>query len=459
MVEQGRIVVLGLGVSGYAAADLAAHHAAQVTVLDVGDSPALRERAAMLCERGVRVHLEWPSDAWDEGADLVIVSPGIPPESLLGHLAAGFDCPAISELEYGFRHCPCPILAVTGTNGKTTTVELLVHCLNRAGIRAMAAGNIGKPLCEAARRSSLLDFLVVEVSSFQLERVDRFAPLAAAVLNVSPDHQDRYSSFEEYARTKLRLLANVTRRNRIVLRESLAETEAVQRALPQDDSQPVTFAAHESLFADYFLADDGVLCRRSAPATVRRLLPRTAIRLDGRHNVENVLAALALAQAAGIAPDELARHVATFAPAAHRLELVGVHRGVRFVNDSKATNPDALVQALATTAAAATGQILLIAGGLDKGLDFGSVAPLLAAHAKAVFLIGRCRERLAKQWFRVVSCKVFASLTAAVDAAADDACPGDTILLSPGCASQDMFTDYAERGREFCTLVKRRIKE
>jgi UDP-N-acetylmuramoylalanine--D-glutamate ligase len=455
---RSKILVLGLGLSGMAAAELAARQGAAVTVLDAGASVALRERAESLASRGVDVRLEWHAATWTSPVDLVIISPGIPHQSALGQLARRFECPLISELEYGFRFCSCPILAISGTNGKTTTTELVTHCLKHAGRRVLAAGNIGKPLCEAAARSGQLDFLVVEVSSFQLEHTERFAPLAAALLNVTPDHLDRYADFDDYCRTKLRLFRNVPRADHVVLREDLLELETVRAGLPRDGSTPVAFTSRESLFAGYFLSADNVLCRRTGNSA-ERLMASAELKLRGLLNVEYVLAALALCELAGVPPREVAAHARGFVPGAHRLEVVAVHNGVRFVNDSKATNLDALRQSIAATVAESRGRVCLIAGGVDKGVDFAPIAPLLEKHVSGVFLIGRCRERLAKQWGHAVSCKVFASLAAAVNAAAESAASGDTVLLAPGCASQDMFTDYAERGREFCNLVKRRAGE
>lgn len=431
---------------------------AAVHVLDNAASDLLRDRAEGLRQRGARVCLEWNEPAWPGTPDLVVISPGIAAASVLGRLAAGVLCPLVSELEYGFQHCACPILAVSGTNGKTTVVELLRHSLQRAGLKVEAAGNIGIPLSAVARRSAACDFVVVEVSSFQLEHVRRFTPLVAAILNVTPDHLDRYRDLTEYRNTKLRLLQNMTDSRRIVLREDLFKHEDVQRALPADGRNPIRFAADETPCADYFATADGRLCRRLGDS-VQELLARAELRLQGGHNVENVLAAFAIAQAAGLDPKKLAEPARTFAPSSHRLELVAANAGIRYVNDSKATNADALCRALTAAAAQTEGRILLIAGGQDKNQNFTTVTALLGEHVKEIFLIGTCRQRLAKQWGHAVSCKMFASLDAAVHAAADAAVPGDTVLLSPGCASQDMFADYAERGRRFRALVKRRLGE
>lgn len=458
MVQGLKVLVLGLGESGLAAARLARLHGADVTVLDSGRQPAVQERATALRSAGIEAILEWSGDIYGPDPDLVIVSPGIPPAADLGRMAAGFSCPVISELEFGYRLCACPILAVTGTNGKTTTVELLGHCLRKAGLRVAVSGNVGLPLCEAARRSHALDLMVVEVSSFQLERADRFAPLAAAILNVTPDHLDRHGDMDSYLQTKLRIFRHLTHAGDAVVRADLAADPRVRGML---DGDPTVFSPVDDGVSPWFASAHGDVCCRAAGAEPARvLLPAEQVRLPGRHNLENILAVLALADRAGITPDRLAPHLSSFALGPHRLETVAVRGGIRFVNDSKATNPDALVCALETvTAGANRPNVLLLAGGLDKSVSFDGMAPVVGRHVKGVFLIGTSRRRLAKLWGDVVSCKLYASLSAAFDAAVDEAIPGDVVLLSPGCASQDMFANYSERGRAFRDLVQRRFGE
>jgi len=452
------VLVLGLGESGLAAARLARLYGAGVTVLDSGRQVAVQDRASALRSAGIEVVLEWSGDSLAPTPDLAIISPGIPPASDLGRLAAGLKCPVISELEFGYRLCACPILAVTGTNGKTTTVELLGHCLRKAGLRVAVSGNIGLPLCEAARRSHALDLMVVEVSSFQLERAERLAPLAAAILNVTPDHLDRHDDMDSYLQTKLRLLRHLAAPSDAVLRADLAADPRVRQVLK---GQPTTFSDRDDGTSLWFASTHGDLCCRDAAGQPPRLvLSADQVRLPGRHNLENMLAVLALGRRAGIEPERLVPHIASFALGPHRLETVAVRNGVRFINDSKATNPDALIRALETVTAGATRpNVLLLAGGLDKSVSFDGMAPMVSRHVKGVFLIGTSRQRLANLWGDVVSCKLYASLSAAFDAAVDEAVPGDVVLLSPGCASQDMFANYSERGRAFRDLVQRRCGE
>ncbi len=449
MLGGKHILVLGLGVSGEAAAKLAQAHGADVTVLDSSVSPRLRQRTETLREQGIAVELDWTANTWRGAADLCVVSPGIPEDSVLGNVAAGLSCPVISELEFGYRFCECPILAITGTNGKTTTVELATHILRKAGLRVEAAGNVGLPLAEVCRRSGELDFLVVEVSSFQLERIDQFQPFAAALLNVTSDHQDRYDGFAHYFRTKLRLFERMTDTGRILLNTSLMDEADVQEYPLFAMEHPLTFGTSGS----YTVDDDGWLNFEGD-----RIMNRSELQLTGDHNVENVLAALALCRIAGVSHSRAAVHARCFKPSAHRLELVAEQGGVRFVNDSKATNPDAVVQAIETCVrTGGSGQIVLIAGGRDKDMNFEPVLPAIQAHVRAAFLLGESRDHLARIWDSVVQCTKVDSLEAAVEGAIATAAAGDTVLLSPGCASQDMFESYAERGTKFKNALKRRL--
>lgn len=457
------VLVLGIGLSGRAAARLALAHGESVCVLDEGGGEA-RETARQDIEAlGGRVFLNWREEAWPGGAKLVVISPGIPPDGILGRLARRAGCPVIGELEYGFRQCRRPVLAVTGTNGKTTTVELLTHCLQHAGFRACAAGNVGYPLCAAAGaeegEGEALDFFVVEASSFQLETVDRFAPVAAAILNLSPDHMDRYHRLDDYYRAKTNLFANLHEPGTAIVRTDVLACPYVAETLRLRGVKPVLFSSRPGDAGVDFGVDATAthLIDRRSSSTIVGL---AEMKLSGRHNIENALAAVALAAAVGIDPAAMRPGLTSFSPGAHRLQPVAAHRGVTYVNDSKSTNPDSLCRALEAIGRGPGGEkrILLLAGGLDKGLDFALATPFVRAFVKNVFLVGNCRERLAKLWVEDVSCDVFGDLPAAAAAAAKIAVSGDVVLLSPGCASVDMFSSYIERGVVFCEWVNRRVR-
>lgn len=461
-VENKHVLVLGAGISGVAAAELAWRSGARVTVLDGFTNATLVERKSRLENFGATVYLEWTAESWREPVDVAVLSPGIGPDDTLGRLARSLSCPVLGELEFGFAFCACPVLAVTGTNGKTTTVELVVHLLKNAGCKVIGAGNIGLPLSEAALKSAGLDYIVAEVSSFQLERADGFAPLAAAVLNITDDHGDRYESFDNYLETKMKVIANMRNPRRVVMRDDVHALPGVRTHPLFSQDRPIRFAAggdgNGPIDSDYLVDSTGHLAwQRNGSA--EPLLHCDKLRLKGTHNAENALAALGLCEAAGVTIDAVLPYLETFAPSAHRLELLTAHNNVRYVNDSKSTNPDAMVQALRTCAASSQGRILLIAGGRDKRMNFDPVIPFLEAHVKHVYLMGESRSALAALWSPHVPCRMYASLSAIVDDAVDDAEPGDTVLLSPGCASHDMFSDYTQRGNSFAQEIRRRIGE
>jgi UDP-N-acetylmuramoylalanine--D-glutamate ligase len=453
-----RVLVLGLGASGEAAVRLAIARGAACRAVDGGSGQKLEKTADELRLIGAEIDLGWPDDGALPQTDLIVVSPGIAPKTPMGRLVAAADAPVISELEFGSRYCQCPIVAITGTNGKTTTVELTTHLFAGLGLRVQSAGNIGLPLSACARESGELDLLVVEVSSFQLEAVDTFCPSAAALLNVTPDHYDRHGGPDAYLAAKLALFRRMDCADRIVLRGDLASVPAIGDELARLAGTPILFGGGADDQCAFFADNEAFYERRGSEVT--RLAGREELALLGRHNVENALASLALMRAAGHDPREAARALSTFRPSPHRLEPIAEHNGVRYINDSKATNVDAVCRALETVAEDHPGRrVLLLAGGVDKDIDFSSLLPMLEKHVKEAFLIGTCKERLAKEWQDVVSCQQLLTLEEAVSAAAAVARQGDVVLFSPGCASQDMFRNYAHRGDQFRDLVKRRAGE
>lgn len=450
------VVILGLGRSGTAAARLALRQGAAVTVLDSARSPGLEAAARELKQAGATVLLGVGDPALPAPTcDAVVVSPGISPDAPLYRWAASLGPPMISELEFGARAVGADLLAVTGTNGKTTTTQLLTHILTRSGYPTVAVGNIGLPLSQAAIEAPDARFLAVEVSSFQLEAVDTFRPRAAAILNISPDHMDRHGTMHEYRAVKARLLTAVGDASRTVLREDLLDVPAIREALG-DPAAAVTFAPEPSPTATFFADHAGCIHCRVGGQT-RPLLYENELRILGKHNLENVMAALALGQLAGADVHELASQACGFQAAPHRLESVGVLRGVHFINDSKSTNPDSLLRAVESVGGSIRGRIVLIAGGLDKDLPFEATLEPVGTHARAALLIGTCRNALADLWGDALPCHVCGSLEEAFEGAVRIARPGDAVLLSPGCASMDMFANYVERGKLFCQLVTRRM--
>ncbi len=446
------VCVLGLGLSGRAACRLLLDEGARVTAVDAAENDAVSAEAAELRAAGVDARVG--CGAVPEGPfDLVVASPGIPPDS---PLFAGLPANAriVSELELGFHRTVCRTVAITGTNGKTTVTELIQRILEDAGWKSEAAGNIGRPLSGVAARSRGLDCVPVEVSSFQLERIESFRSTAAVLLNITPDHLDRHGSLEAYARVKARVFQNQEKFDwAIGQSEALAYLRSLGVAIP---SKIVTFSAVNRR-ADIY-QDRGLLISR-LPDWSGPLLNMADCRLAGPHNMENVMAALAVGRILHIPLPEMRRSIQAFTPAAHRCELVGELDGVRFVNDSKSTNPDSLQKALeGATSGNGEPHVLLIAGGSDKGLDYHLLGPTLARRVKKAFLIGEMGGKLRASWSLFAPCELNETLDAAFDAAVEAASPGDVVLLSPGCASFDQFENYRQRGDRFRQRTERLIE-
>lgn len=439
------VVVLGLGKSGMAAASLLRRDGARVVVRDEADGAVLEERAERLRELGVRVELGARFD-FAQHFDLAVLSPGVAPERPIVR-ALGRQTPVLSELELAYRHCICPIVAITGTNGKTTTTELIHTMLTDCGKRSVAAGNIGYAFSEAVEGSAGLDTLVLEVSSFQLEKIEQFRPQVAVLLNITPDHLDRYVSMDEYARAKGRIFLNQTADDyAVVSAESLAVMQRLGVAIP---ARTITFSVfnHDAdLWLDW---SDGqtIWCRLPECRGIALRMDETNLR--GRHNAENILATLATGLALGLTVSQMREAIASYCPQPHRCEFVAQINGVTYINDSKATNVDAVAKALQSL----TEPVVLIAGGRDKGLDFAVLKEVVAEKVKVAVLIGETAEKIARSWAEAVPCEQAGSMAEAVRRATAHAAPGDVVLLSPACASFDMFQSYEHRGEEFKRCV------
>jgi len=448
-LENKRVLVVGLGASGRAASDLLRKRGAKVLAIDSAATPQLRREADALRTSGVEVRLgvkEPPGDA----LDLAVISPGVPTQSQLVQDLRRRRIPLIGELELGYQQSLCLNIAITGTNGKTTTTELVERMLKHAHRTTVAAGNIGLPLCAVVDQTRELDFLTLEVSSFQLETIRFFRPVVAVLLNVTPDHLDRYPSMADYTRAKARLFLNQQAFDwAIVQSEALAQMRSLNLEIP---SKVVTFSANNRR-ADLYL-DRGLLLSRLSDWT-GPLFDMDKCRLRGPHNAENLMAALAVGHVLRISLEEMAEALMSYEPAPHRCEWVAEINGVRFVNDSKATNLDAVQKALQTMPAARAGEpnVLLIAGGQDKGFEFHDIGPLLSQRVKRAYLLGETREKIRAAWSLFTPCTVVASLLEAVQQSAANAVPGDIVLLSPACSSFDMFQNYQQRGEVFRQAV------
>jgi len=429
-----RVVVLGLGISGMEAAKLLHDKGARVTVRDQAATGQVAERADALRRLGMRVELG-PDVQPGTDYDLAVLSPGIDPQAPIVETLHQAGLPMFGELELAYRFCQCPIVAITGTNGKTTTTELVEAVLVAAGKRARASGNIGTAFSAAVRESGDLDMMVLEVSSFQLENIVDFRPRISVHLNLTPDHLDRYATMEEYAYAKRQVFRNQTVDDFAVLNAKLS--------LPGLMATRITFSA-EGLAADYQLVDGWLVARGE------QVLEQGRTHLIGGHNAENMLAALAVADLYQVPRGVAVKALCEYQPLPHRCEKVAEIDGVIYLNDSKATNIDALEKALV----AMHSPVVLLAGGKDKGLDFTSLRPLLREKVRTVVLIGEMADKLASAWQSAVPCHKAGSLAAAVAEARVLAHRGDTVLLSPGCSSYDMFKSFEDRGDQFRALVQ-----
>lgn len=428
------IAVLGLGESGEAAARLLVEAGAVVTVLDSGDPAALAAKADRLRGEGLAVICGPAAERDQQRYDRGVLSPGIDPAVPLVANFVGKGLELIGELELAWEFCRCPAIAITGSNGKTTTTRLVAAALAAGGLRTVAAGNISPPFAAVVGRSRDLDVVTLEVSSFQLEGIRTFRPAVAVWLNLSPNHLDRYPSMAEYRAAKLRVFQNQTAADAAVVN--------VREELPGLVARRVTFGA-EVAGGDFAL--DGSVIRYRG----ERVFDMAGAKLRGAHNAENVMAALAVGMLQGVPFAPMAAALRKCEPPPHRCELVRVVAGVEYVNDSKSTSLDSLEKALR----AQTRPVVLIAGGKDKGSAFDPLADLVAAKCRCAVLIGEMAARIAQSWRAAVPCQPVADLAAAVALARQQARPGDVVLLSPGTSSYDMFKNFNDRGDRFRRLV------
>jgi UDP-N-acetylmuramoylalanine--D-glutamate ligase len=432
-------LVLGLGASGEAAARLLLRQGCGVTVADAAAGAALEAKALVLRDAGCRVctgSRELPPG--DFG--LAVVSPGIPIDDAWIVSLKSRGIPVISELELGWRFRRSRILAVTGSNGKSTLVKLCREAIEQNGFTAVAGGNYGVPLSAIACSEPAPDWVVVEVSSFQLEAVDRFAPDAGILLNLNPNHLDRHGTLDVYTHMKARLFARMTGGQAAVIPEVAPPT--VRAAIPAG-GRIATFGLSPAASFRYergFIAGPGLDHPVSVEGTI----------FDNEVMGLTAAACVAALVGAGLSPDGVTAAARGFERLPHRMQTVMSIRGVTFVNDSKATN----LAALAAGLGMAKGPVRLIAGGLLKERDLDSVKKILAKRVRGVYIIGKYSQVMADAWTDAVACVICADLREAVGRAWKDAEPGEVVLLSPGCASFDQFKSFEDRGEQFSEIVR-----
>ena len=431
-----KIAVLGAGESGESAALLLVEEGAVVTIFDTAEENKLRRKIDALGLRGIRVIAGLAAEYEPDPFDLAVLSPGIDPAAPLVQNFIRKRIAMIGELEFAYEWCKCPIIGITGTNGKTTTTQLIAQMLNACGVKTLAAGNIGPAFSARVKESVNLDVMTLELSSFQLETINRFHPQTAVWLGFAADHLDRYASMEDYFQAKIRIFQNQTTDDWAVVN--------FRDKLPELRARRITFSAFTS-GADFDLRD-GIIHFRNEP-----VLAMSDTKLRGAHNAENLMAALGVGHVRGLSFDAMRAPLCEYAPLPHRCEPVRTLDGVEWINDSKGTNPDSVEKALLSE----TRPVVLIAGGKDKGFEYETLTDIVAQKCRAVVTLGEMADRIETLWQdRLPVRNAGRSLERAVGLARELAQPGDVVLFSPGTSSFDMFKNYAERGSLFRALVQ-----
>ena len=439
-----RVLVVGLGKSGVASALFLKTHGARVTVSDTKTGDELHSEIPVLLDHGITVETGGHGERTFQGQDLIVVSPGIPLDAPALVQARALGGSVIGELELAARFLRGPIVAITGSNGKTTTTTLTGEIMTAGGFSALVGGNIGTPAIALAERATPESVIVLEVSSFQLETIDSFRPKVAVILNVTPDHLDRHRTFEAYVDAKARILENQQSADSAVL--NAADPTCVAMAA-RTKAQVFWFSRQKEVQQGAWVLDGNILFRDGAQQ--REIMLVAEIPLKGAHNLENVLAAVCAGALMGCAADQIRQAVREFKAVEHRLEYVATIRGVDYYNDSKATNVDATIKALESFPA----NIHLILGGKDKGSDYTLLNDLLRQRVKRVYTIGAAAAKIESQirGVEVVHADTLENALRKANAVAE---PGDVVLLAPACASFDQFNNYEQRGQVFKEIVR-----
>jgi len=439
-----RVLVVGLARTGVATSLFCAGHNAIVTATETRGESELGDAAAKLRAAGVTLELGGHTEKTFLAQDLIVPSPGVPADDKFLMLAKSKGITVWSEIELAYRFLEGKLIGITGSNGKTTTTTLVHHILKAGAMRAYLAGNVGTPLISEVEKMDAGSVAVAELSSFQLELTEKFRPNIGALLNLTPDHLDRHKTMEAYAAAKARIFANQTELDAAILN---ADDAASAKYAPKKP-QVFWFSRKKHVMQGACLQGEEIVVAHHGK--MEPVMKVAEIPLAGAHNVENVLAAVILARLAGVDSATIAKAVKSFAGVEHRLEFVADIHGVRYYNDSKATNVDATLKALD----AFPGRILVILGGKDKGSDYTVLQKPLRERAILALLIGAAADKIEKQIAGSVAIERAGTLERSVEAASLAARAGDVVLLAPACASFDQFENYEQRGRVFKELVR-----
>src|ERR1700675_3706567 len=442
-LKDKRALVVGLGKSGVASALFLKSRGARVTVSDSKPEAELRDEILLLLDHGITVETGGHGERTFRGQDLIVVSPGVPVDAPLLAQARSLGEAVIGEIELAALFLPGPIVAITGSNGKTTTTTLTGEILTAGGLPTLVGGNIGTPAISLAERAKPETVIVLEVSSFQLETIQTFHPKIAVVLNVTPDHLDRHRTFDAYVDAKARMFENQHGNDFAVLN---ADDPTCVAMAERTRAQVFWFSRQKEVKQGAWVREGNILFRDGSRQ--REIMLVSEIPLKGAHNLENVLAAVCAGALMGCAPEKIRQGVRDFKAVEHRLEFVATIRGVDYYNDSKATNVDATIKALESFPA----NIHLILGGKDKDSDYTQLNDLLQQRVKRVYTIGAAAEKIESQ-IKGAEVDHSETLETALRRAAAIAVAGDVVLLAPACASFDQFQNYEHRGRIFKEVV------
>ena len=444
-LKNKRVLVVGLGKSGVASALFLQERGARVTVSDAKTEDELRGEIPQLLDKGIAVESGGHGERTFRGQDLIVVSPGVPVDVPQLAQARAQGVPVIGEIELASRFLKGHIVAITGSNGKTTTTTLAGEIIAWGGYESLVGGNLGTPAISFVPEATDDTYLVLEVSSFQLETVDTFHAEVAVILNITPDHLDRHHTFEAYVAAKSRIFENQTAGDFAVLN---ADDPTCAKLTSATDAQKFWFSRKKEVEQGAFVRDGKILWRVDGSET--EIMPVSEIGLKGAHNLENVLAAVCIGSLVRCEPHRIRKAVQEFKAVEHRLEYVATINGVDYYNDSKATNVDATIKALESFA----GNIHIILGGKDKGSDYSVLNDLLCQRVKKVYTIGAAAQKIESQITGAAEIVHAETLDTAVRRAAASAKQGDIVLLAPACASFDQFQSYEHRGRFFKEVVQ-----
>jgi UDP-N-acetylmuramoylalanine--D-glutamate ligase len=443
-VSGKRVLVVGLGKSGVASALFLKQHGAKVSVSDSKTEEQLHEHIPVLLDNGIAVETGGHGERTFQKQDMIVISPGVPVNAPALEPARKMRVPIIGEVELAARFLKGKIIAITGSNGKTTTTALAGDVVAQGGVKTLVGGNIGTPAISLVPESTNDSYTVLEISSFQLETIEQFSPKIAAVLNVTPDHLDRHGTFQVYWEAKRRIFENQTASEFAILNADDPEAARMASGLK---AQLRWFSRKQEVEQGAFVRGDRIFYKDAKGE--REIMALSDMQLKGAHNVENVLAAVTIGAILEIPEAKIREAVKNFKAVEHRLEYVATVNGVEFYNDSKATNVDATIKALESFPK----NIHIILGGKDKGSDYTVLKPLLQERVKRVYTVGAAAEKIESHIAGAAPITQAGTIENAVRKAMDAASPGDVVILAPACASFDQFNSYEHRGKVFKELV------